>query len=54
MKKFLETEAITGGLHNKYPPENNTNLYGPQLWHYLESVFFFLLLLFFFFKFFLL
>ena len=38
MKEFLEKEALQGGLHNKLPPGKSSDIWGPKLWHYLESV----------------
>jgi hypothetical protein len=38
MKEFLEKEALVGGLHGKKPPDRSSDLWGPKLWHYLESV----------------
>jgi hypothetical protein len=39
MKDFLQTEAITGHLHGKFPPGNDTNIWGRTLlWPYLDEV----------------
>jgi len=38
MKAFLEKEALTGGLHGVFPPNNDTDIWGAQLWSYLDKV----------------
>jgi hypothetical protein len=39
MPEFLAKEGITGGLHNRLPPQNSTQAWGKELWKYLAEVF---------------
>ena len=38
MKDFMETEAVAGGLHGMLPKKNRTDLWGPDLWWYMDHV----------------
>jgi hypothetical protein len=38
MQEFLEKEAKRGLLKGVYPPKNSSDIFGPTLWKYLESV----------------
>ena len=38
MEEFLAKEAVTGGLHGIYPPENSTQAWGQKLWKYFNVV----------------
>lgn len=38
MPEFLAKEGVTGGLHNKTPPYNSTQIWGKELWKYLAEV----------------
>lgn len=38
MQEFLEKEGVTGGLHGVLPPGNKSDLWGGQLWSYLNKV----------------
>jgi hypothetical protein len=38
MKEFLEKEAMAGGLHGEYPPQNSSDIWGQALWSYLSRV----------------
>jgi hypothetical protein len=37
MEPFLVKEAITGQLKGRFPPGNNTKLWGRELWTYLKE-----------------
>lgn len=38
MKEFLDREGVTGGLHGKVPPGNDSTIWGNKLWNYLKQV----------------
>lgn len=38
MPEFLAKEGVTGGLHNRLPPQNSTHAWGKELWKYLAEV----------------
>jgi hypothetical protein len=38
MEEFLEKEGVTGSLKGRVPPNNESDIWGPKLWHYLDVV----------------